>query len=454
MIKKKAISYAMFMDDIFKISAFLSEENITSNHLVILHSKNNYAFIVTYFSLMILGAKIVNFPTETTAEYKNFIFNKVNLTYTIDDPDSLLNQAQNLVSAPFPTSLSNHGSELIFTSGTTSQPKGVELTHEQLSLATQHIAAQVGNTSEDIELLLMPLSHSFGMARMRTTLYVGATLVIGYPLKRLKRVFEAFEKYQITGVGLVPAAWQFILKMSGDRLTQFASQLRYIELGSASLAPTDKAQLMAWFPHTRIVMHYGLTEVSRATFIDFRTDNLEAVGRVNQGAAFRILKDNGQPARDGEVGQIALKAPWMFSGYFQDPSATDKAFIDGYFLTGDLGKTDGEYLYLTGRLKEIINVGGKKVNPLDVERVLTLSPHLIECACFAYEDQMTGEAVAAALILEPELALSDDIINHFMNLAAQHLPVFMRPVNFIQVNTLPKTPSGKLQRHKLLRPNI
>lgn len=449
--KDVAITYEQFACDI-KRAAFHLQQHVSRGDAVLLKASNNYAFISVYFAVHYVGANVVNMAADVDDRHKAFVINKVQPSLTIDDCNRFMQAL-----APYNASNveSNQASgdayaDLMFTSGTTGEPKGVALTHSQLRAATEHIITQVGNSSDDVELLLMPLSHSFGMGRMRTTLYAGGTLVVGYPLQRLKGVFKAFEKHNVTGFGLVPSAWAFITQMSKDLITKYASQLNYIEFGSAYLSPEDKELLTEWFPNTHIVMHYGLTEVSRAVFTHFHADAHEAVGRISRGAEFVIFNDDGSQAAPGEVGEIAFRAPWMLSEYYQNNDLTSESFIDGYFRTGDLGKHEGDYLYLTGRLKEIINVGGKKVSPYQIEDILNQCESVLECACIPYADKTMGEVVQAFIVLEPSVTNEfEQIVEQMKQQVIQHLPVHMRPQHYQQINALPKTASGKLQRLKL-----
>lgn len=446
--KDQCITYDQLANDIERAATKLSSK-VNPQDAVLLTATNDYAFIVTYFAVHYVGAMVVNTAADIDEKTKLFIKSRSNPTLCIDSCNDFIQDLGEYACAD--TKRINQASyaDLMFTSGTTGEPKGIALTHEQLTLAVEHIIEQVGNTSNDIELLLMPLSHSFGMGRMRTTLYAGGSLVVGYPLQRLKSVFKALETHQVTGFGLVPSAWSFITQMSKSLITKFASQLNYIEFGSAYLSPEDKRELTEWFPETHIVMHYGLTEVSRAIFTHFHSDEYEAVGHSSRGAEFIILKEDGSKALPGEVGEIAFKAPWMFSEYYQNEALTAQSFIDGYFKTGDLGKYQGDYLYLTGRLKEIINVGGKKVSPYQVEESLIQSDYVQEVACVALKDPAMGEVVQAFIVLSPDNSVPFEDVVDALKCQVVGLPTHMRPQLYKQVDTLPKTASGKIQRLQL-----
>lgn len=445
--KEKAVTYAQLAETI-KCTAIKLKSEVKPGDAIVVTASNSYAFVAVYFAIHYIGAKLINVAADAEESYKQFIYKKTNPTLTIENCQFYIADIfPSMPTEEITSNISTDVADVIFTSGTTGEPKGVALSHEQLSIATQHIVDQVRNTAEDVELLLMPLSHSFGMGRMRSTLFAGGTLVLGYSLQRLKSVFKAIDNYKVTGLGLVPSAWTFITMMSKDRIRKYASRLNYIEFGSAHLSPEDKIQLMRWFPSTHIVMHYGLTEVSRAIFTHFHTDNLEAVGHASRGAKFVILNEDGLHLPEGEIGEIAFKAPWMLTQYYQSQDLTSVAFSKGYFRTGDLGKYEGEYLFLTGRLKEIINVGGKKVSPYQIEEVLNSNDCVIESACVPLTDSSMGEVVQAYIVVDPSII--DDVHTLEARLrknVAQRLPVHMRPEKYHVIDELPKTSTGKIQR--------
>jgi acyl-CoA synthetase (AMP-forming)/AMP-acid ligase II len=449
--KETPKTYEQLVQDIQSAAHQLRDRDVQAGDCVLIYAVNNYAFICTYFAVHLVGATVVNISTDADDAYRQFIIDRTQPRLCIEDCATFLHDSE--CEKTFSTAEIKEAdiADLMFTSGATGEPKGVVLTHRQLVAATEHIIGQVQNTSADVELLLMPLSHSFGMGRMRTTLYVGGTLVLGYPLQRLKGVFKALEVHKVTGLGLVPSAWTFIVQMSKNMIARFAPQLNYIEFGSAHLPSEDKKLLTVWFPQTRIVMHYGLTEVSRAVFTHLHTDNHDSAGNLSRGAEVAIIRKNGELAPPGEEGEIALKAPWMMSEYYQNPDLTSEAFVDGYLRTGDLGKVEGDSLFLTGRLKEIINVGGKKVSPYQVEDVLNNSEIVNESACIALPDKDMGEVVQAFVVLEAAPSLeSHEATERLKEIAAQHLPVHMRPHLYNYVASLPKTASGKIQRLKLV----
>ncbi|PCJ32216.1 MAG: rfbL protein [Gammaproteobacteria bacterium] len=443
--KDRAVTSAKFITDIHNVASSLKGKNVLSETNVIIYASNSYAFICTYFAVHLLSARSVVVDPKSETNFLQFIVNKVRPSYIVSSPEELFNSQSNIhkVKNKAENSLI---ADILFTSGTTGEPKGVALSHQQILDSTLHILSNVGNNETDIELLLMPLSHSFGLGRMRSALYAGTVLVIGYPLNRMKQVFKAIEQHKVTGFGIVPAAWEFILKMSRDKIVEYSSQIQYIELGSAYFSPENKQTMRSWFPETNLVMHYGLTEVSRAIFSRFHHDPHESLGIIDIGTDVRILAPDSSIQGHGIEGEIALRSNWMLSEYLDNPNLTKASFSDGFFKTGDLGLINGKHLYLKGRLKEVINVGGKKVNPQDVESALKKMKFISDCACVAYPDPDMGEVVKAFVVFTEQNMCSEQEIKKYLH---DKLPSHMRPQYYENIDSIPKTANGKIQRLKL-----
>ena len=458
--KERAVSFSRFHQDIINVASNLRKLQVQAGDNVVLHANNSYAFICSYFAVHFLAVRCVVVDPKAEASLLTFIREKTQPRCELSSLELLLTPCSELLTDSNQAS-AELTADIIFTSGTTGEPKGVALTHQQVLDATKHITQQVGNDENDRELLLMPLCHSFALGRMRSALLAGTTLVIGYPLNRLKQVFKALDVHQITGFGIVPAAWDFIILMSKDKIANYAPQLKYIELGSAVLSMEKKQQMRSFFPNTHLIMHYGLTEVSRAIFSRFHHDPDDAMGSISSGADVRILDPNGEVVTDGIEGEIALQSSWMLSEYLDLPELNQSVFADGYFKTGDLGVVENNYLYLCGRLKEIINVGGKKVNPTDVEKVLLQHSYITDCACVAYIDPVIGEVVKAFIVItdgsDNESQLSDlapqALVQSIQSFVKDKLPNHMRPQYYEYVSTIPKTATGKIQRLKLVQKN-
>jgi len=339
--------------------------------------------------------------------------------------------------------------DIVFTTGTTGAAKGVLLTHFNIFSSADNINSFIGNGSEEVEVLGLPLCHSFGLGRLRCTLLKGATLVVLPSFANIKVFFSAIEKYHATGFGMVPAIWAYIRKFSGTRIAKYASQIKYIEIGSAAMPLESKKELCELFPTTRICHHYGLTEASRAAFMEYHAcaDDLRTIGReVSPKVEIKILGEDGREMPTGESGEICIKGNMVMKGYFR-PEETAAAHFGEYFRTGDEGyRAENGNLYLVSRKKEMINVGGKKVSPVEVEDEI-MAIGVEDCAVVGIPDPdgILGE-VPKAYILKGGTTLSLDEIKSGI---VGKLEPYKIPVAWEWIDSIPKTASGKKQRLQL-----
>jgi long-chain acyl-CoA synthetase len=338
--------------------------------------------------------------------------------------------------------------DLLYTTGTTGLPKGVALTFGNLSAATENINRFIGNTADDVELLALPVSHSFGLGRLRCVLSQGGTLVLLSNFASVKKFYGEMERCQATGFGMVPASWAYLKKMSGNRIGNYAGQLKYIEIGSAFIPLEDKLLLMNLLPNTRICMHYGSTEASRSVFIEFHREkeHLQSIGKADSNNHIIIADESGTELPDGQEGEICIKGKHVCSQYWkEDREKFASDFFNDYFRTGDWGyrESDG-YLYLKSRKKEIINVGGKKVSPVEVEEILNGMDGICESACTGIPDPggVLGEVVKAFIVCDNE-SPSDEAIVRYMQSKIENYKI---PVMIERIPEIPKTSSGKIQR--------
>ena len=381
---------------------------------IILAAAGKIEFVYQYFGIHLAGGICVPIDPDTKPMRQEYI--------------------ERVIAEGEPTS---DMADVLFTTGTTGAPKGVVLTHENLAAAARNINEFIGNTEDDVELLALPVSHSFGLGRLRCVLSKGGTMVLLGSFANVKRFFREMENHRVTGFGMVPASWLYLKKMSGAKIRSYADQLKYIEIGSSFMPVEEKELLMEWLPKTRICMHYGLTEASRSAFMEFHAykDNLLSIGRPTPHADIRII--------DGE---ICVKGEHVCQSYWHESAERIAQDFHGeYFRTGDSGWMDEKGdIYIKGRIKEMINVGGEKVSPMEVEEVLNAIPQIRESACCSMHDAVMGEVVEA-FIVENE-AISDAQI---WDIIRPQLENYKWPRKIVRIEAIPKTSSGKIQRLQL-----
>lgn len=424
---------------------------------VILSAAGNIEFVYAYFGVHIAGGICVPIDPDTNQTRFEYIEKSttpvcvMGLLHNVKKETIPFTDVVNGTSkATYIAPEQSQVADILFTTGTTGAPKGVALSYNNLSAAARNINAFIGNTSSDVELLALPVSHSFGLGRLRCSLSKGATVVMLGTFANVKKFFKEMARCQVTMFAMVPASWGFIKKMSGKYIGKFADQLKFIEIGSSFMPVEDKELLMSLLPKTRICMHYGSTEASRSAFMEFHTykDNLLSIGKASPNVEIKIFTSQGTPAALGEEGEVCVKGEHVTCSYWNEtPERFASDFYDGYFRTGDCGTMDAEgNIYLKSRIKEMINVGGKKVSPMEVEDILNTIPGIKESACIGIPDPgiVLGEVVKAFIVADDNL--SDEEI---MQQLRPQLEVYKLPVEIERINAIPKTGSGKIQRLSL-----
>lgn len=452
------ITYSQLWDYCLCAAEKLKQDyHLKKGDRVILSAAGNIEFVYAYFGVHIAGGICVPIDPDTNQTRFEYIENSttpvcvMGLLHNVKKETIPFTDVVNGTSkASYVAPEQSQVADILFTTGTTGAPKGVALSYNNLSAAARNINAFIGNTSSDVELLALPVSHSFGLGRLRCSLSKGATVVMLGTFANVKKFFKEMARCQVTMFAMVPASWGFIKKMSGKYIGKFADQLKYIEIGSSFMPVEDKELLMSLLPNTRICMHYGSTEASRSAFMEFHTykDNLLSIGKASPNVEIKIFTTQGTPAALGEEGEVCVKGEHVTCSYWNEtPERFASDFYDGYFRTGDCGTMDAEgNIYLKSRIKEMINVGGKKVSPMEVEDILNTIPGIKESACIGIPDPgiVLGEVVKAFIVADDNL--SDEEI---MKQLRPQLEVYKLPVEIERINAIPKTGSGKIQRLSL-----
>ncbi len=335
---------------------------------------------------------------------------------------------------------------VLHTSGTTSRPKIVPLSHRNICASAQHIVQSLALVPEDRCLNVMPLFHIHGlMAAVLSSLAAGASAFCTPGFNALK-FFSWMQEAQPSWYTAVPTMHQAILgRAARNREIIESTRLRFLRSSSASLPTPVMKELEETFD-APLIEAYGMTEASHQMASNPLPPAVRKPGAVGlaTGLEISIMDEAGQHLPVGTTGEVVIRGPSVTAGYQNNPDANAGAFSEGWFRTGDQGVLDEEhYLRLTGRLKEIINRGGEKVSPLEIDEVLMAHPEVAQAVTFAVPHEKLGEEVAAALILKEGAKTSQAEIREF---ARQRLADFKVPRKLIILDEIPKGPTGKLQR--------
>jgi acyl-CoA synthetase (AMP-forming)/AMP-acid ligase II len=335
---------------------------------------------------------------------------------------------------------------VLHTSGTTSRPKIVPLAQRHVCASAGNIRRALALTKGDIGLVVMPLFHIHGlMAALLAPLSAGGAVSCTTGFNALK-FFGWLGEAKPTWYTAVPTMHQAILLRAPKNAEAVAaSHLRFIRSSSSSLPPTVLAELERVF-RTRVVEAYGMTEASHQMASNPLAPAERKPGTVGlaAGPEVRVVDEQGKTVPAGARGEIVIRGGNVMAAYENNPDANATAFIDGWFRTGDVGTMDDEgYLSIVGRLKEIINRGGEKISPREVDEIIMEHPAVHQCVTFAVPHDMLGEEVGAAIVLREGYTADEKELRAF---AAVKLADFKVPKRIVIVKEIPVGATGKLQR--------
>lgn len=345
------------------------------------------------------------------------------------------------------SSRANDDAFILLTSGTAARPKMVPLTHRNVCLSAYNAGHVLSLASHDRLLNVLPLFHAHGLiSGLLTALAAGSSVICteGFDASSF---FGWMRELQPTWYTAVPTIHRALLTAAeANPGSARPSSLRVIRSASASLAPALLAGLETTFG-VPVLETYGMTEAaSQVAANPFELRKVGSVGRA-AGPEIAIMDEAGRPLASGAHGEIMLRGPNMSRGYYNDEAATRAAFRNGWFRTGDLGYLDADgYLFIVGRIKDVINRGGQKISPLEVEDVLLSHPAVLEAGVFALPHEKLGENVAAVVVLRQNSDVTSDQLRQF---ARKRLAAYKVPSVIRSVAGLPKGASGKVKRNAL-----
>jgi oxalate---CoA ligase len=334
---------------------------------------------------------------------------------------------------------------ILHTSGTTSRPKIVPLTHANIWTSARNIAASLELSANDRALNVMPLFHIHGLiAGLSAPLSRGGAVFCTPGFNALK-FFAEMEEAKPNWYTAVPTMHQTILTRAGRHKEIIARHpLRFVRSSSSSLPPTVIGELEAAFK-CPVIEAYGMTEATH----QMASNPLNGIRKpgsvgVPAGPEIAIMDEAGLLMSRGETGEVVIRGENVTAAYENNPKANGEAFVNGWFRTGDQGVLDADgYLTLTGRLKEIINRGGEKISPREVDEALMDHPAVLQAVAFAVPHPMLGEDVGAAVVLRDGLTATEQELGAFLS---ERLAAFKTPRKILFLTEIPKGATGKLQR--------
>ena len=471
--REQRVDYRTLSMLVNSLAGTLTGHGVKKGDRVILLLENSIHYAAWYFAVLRVGGVVVALNTDTTVkevEYvlsscqpKGVITNKAccqylpennNVDFRIIAVEGLDTLDQSIAVCPIiEVDEGDDLAQIIYTSGTTGKPKGVMLTHLNLSSNTESIVEYLRLTSDDKIMVVLPFFYSYGNSLLLTHIMAGGTLIISHQFVFLNKVLEMMINEKATGFAGVPSSYAMLLHKSNIRGLKFP-HLRYMTCAGGALSPANIIELKKILPCVDYYAMYGQTEATaRLLYLepDQWMERLGSAGKAIPGVELRVMAKDGQDVRIGEIGEIVACGLNIMKGYWGDPEATREVLKDDGLHTGDLARIDEDgYIFIAGRQSDMIKAGAFRIHPQEIEDVIIEMPGVVECAVTGIPDEIMGEKVKAFVVLQADLCLDEkDILRY----CKKNLPEYKVPKVVEFVDSLPRTTSGKIKRYALKEEN-
>lgn len=439
-------------------AVILKQHGVDKGDRVILEASHTVEYLVCVYGIQLAGGIDVPVESGSPKERVNDISKEIlpKLIITGKHPLSVFGKSLDELSVSdnvcivFPEE--NQLQEILFTTGTTGKSKGVMVTHyAQMNMCESQNA--VLNYSEDnVWLIPTPMNHAAGLRKTHMSMVRGSTVLLIEGFKNLKLFFDSMKNYNVTSLYLPPSAVHYILMLASKELAKYDEQLDFLYSSSSALPGGDKERLIELLPHVRKFDAYGGSEVGAVCYIDYNCVNRGpgCVGKANDGVEIFIVDEDYKPmnASKDNPGIIAIRSNTVTAGYWNEPGITANTIQDGVIYMTDLGYIDDEgYLFLVGRRDDVINIGGLKVAPTEVEDIALRHPSIADCACIPFEDKTIGRVMKMFVAMKPNYTFDMEDIVSFLE---SKLEAYKIPKYIECIPEIPKTYNGKTDRKKLL----
>ena len=409
----EVVSYAELYDRVLARCRALKQQSYQPGQIVPLRASQTVDFLIQYFALHRIGCVVA--PLER------------------DTPEMLFDTIARRLA---PHQAPEGTADILYTTGTTGKPKGVMVSHRAIIADAENLIDGQGFCHDLTFVVNGPLNHIGSLSKVYPVVLTGATLIITDGLKDINAYFEAFtfaaDKF---ATFLVPASIRILIQFAADRLAALAAKMDFVETGAAAISHDDMLRLCQLLPHSRLYNTYASTETGIISTYNFND------GRCMAGCLGRPMRHSRLLITD--KGCIACQGPTLMTGYIGEPERTASILKDATLYTADLGRIDHEgMLHLSGRQDDVINVGGFKVAPTEVEDAALSYPGITDCVCIAARHPITGVALKL-LVVTTEATVNKKALATYLK---QRLEPYKVPLLYEQVEVVKRTFNGKVDR--------
>ncbi len=470
------VNYRGLWEQVQGLSAFLMSAGLAPQARVALLLENSLEYVVAYYGVLAAGGTVVPLNTAAkAADLSNWLSHCeaswLMLDASLPEADAIMEWCRGRVRViaiggpkdifSWEEAVRTPGAgniamvresdlaAIMYTSGTTGHPKGVMLSHANLTSNVASILAYLPLMASDRVLNVLPFYYSYGNSVLHTHLAVGGCVVIEDNLVYPHRMLERMVTERVTGFSGVPSTFTLLLNR-----VQFddydLSALRYFTQAGGPMPPVNIRRLLVALPQVRLFVMYGQTEATaRLSYLppERLCEKLGSIGIAIPGVTLDVRNDNGEPLDENEVGEIWARGGNIMSGYWNDPEATRQVLADGWLKTGDFAYRDAEgYFYIQGRKSDMIKSGAHRIHPQAIEEAIAEMSDVAEVAVVGADDEILGQVVRAYIVAKPGAVL--DVLSVKRH-CRQRLAIYKIPKYIELVTELPKTASGKIKKHLL-----
>ena len=457
---RKSVTYKEYWSSIRKTAGVLMGMGIRKGDHVMLRCTQNIDYLTVFSALQYMQALVIPVEKSTSVERVLEIGGRVDSECLISDKEAdgissikikdIIARAKDADEADLELPGENDRSMLLFTTGTTGSSKGVVMLHRGDVGIAGNVIEGTSMKKGNVEIIPMPLNHSFGIRRYQSDMVNGGTVCLMDGMVFIGTLWKLVEKYGATSMAISPASLGMIFHLSDERIADYAYQLDYIQIGSAPLAEADKEKLLRLLPDTRLYNFYGSSEVGCACILEFSGNGNKTgcIGRPTVNSIVRFTDDAGNVVENGSPEAPALLS-WggsiVMEGYYNDPDLTAETLVGGYVRTKDLAylDEDGDCI-LVGRADDVINYGGSKISPAEIENLALGYEYIDDVAFTSISDPITGELPVILVIQKDGYDEAE-----FERFLTDRLESYKLPRKYIYVDNIPKTFKGSVLRKEV-----
>ena len=439
-------------------AAFLQENGLKEKDVVVLRASNDIEYALLYLSIHLAHGIVCSLERTTPAMTLCDVADQMSAVFVLADDVSSEGHVWKILSRKVdrenkaerkvpPFAPLEDPADILFTTGTTGASKGVLLSQKALVATAENLIFGCGYEEDMLLVAPGPLNHANAIRKLFTSLINGNTIFLLNGMTNVRAFFQVLDlPYTHIACCLPPAMIRFILTVSKKKISEYQDKILFIESASAPLPEPDRLLLGEYLPKTRLIINYGSSEAASVTMYDCiaHPGLVNCIGKPMPNAEILVVDDNKVPIQSSQenVGLIACKGDVNMIEYVKSPELTAEVLIDGIVYTNDIGYIDENgFVYTIGRKGDVINVGGLKVAPTEVEEAALAFDGIDECICIAVPDRISG--LAPKLLYVGEAELNVQVLTRFL---AERLEAYKVPRSFEKVDEIRKTFNGKIDR--------